>query len=124
MLLLRTRGAALAYLRWFFATGHAIPSEVGEQWVLGWRYFRVLQAPPTAFAGDELRRTTVPTLLLLGDQTVIYRERQAAFERARRLLPHAEVEYVPGAGHSLNLEQPDWVNARILRFLGANDETP
>ena len=36
-------------------------------------------------------------------------------------LPDATFVRVPGAGHSVNLEKPDIVNAAITRFLGRLD---
>ena len=38
--------------------------------------------------------------------------------RARALLPNLRAaEILPGVGHMMNLEKPELVNARILRFL-------
>jgi pimeloyl-ACP methyl ester carboxylesterase len=39
---------------------------------------------------------------------------------AAAALPHAEIEIVPGTGHSLNVEKAEAVNARIVQFLSAN----
>ena len=41
-----------------------------------------------------------------------------AFERAQRLLPEAEVEMVPGAGHFVAMESADLICSRLLAFLG------
>lgn len=40
---------------------------------------------------------------------------------ARRVLPLAEVEIVPGTGHSLNAEKADEVNTRVIEFLREAD---
>jgi pimeloyl-ACP methyl ester carboxylesterase len=48
---------------------------------------------------------------------------KAAFNRARQLIPHLEAELFPKAGHILNMEQPEVVDARILQFLGQRQVT-
>ena len=64
--------------------------------------------------GGEL---TQPTLYLHGrDDGCIGVE---VAESAREMSPWATVEIVDGAGHYLQLEQPDVVNARIVEFLTA-----
>jgi len=71
---------------------------------------------PTVLTDNELRSLTVRTLLLLGHGEKTYDPKEAA-NRARRLIPHIEVELIPRAGHTLNMEEPYWVNKRILEFL-------
>ncbi len=91
-----------------------------EQLRLGLRYRRVRSlfdlALPTVFSDDELRRINTPTLLLLGDNEIIYNP-QAALKRATRLIPNIDAEIIPGVGHGLSQEQPELVNSRILEFL-------
>ncbi len=105
------------YLRWFFRPGFAIPSEVMRLWCAGWRDFRMVALPPTTFTDDELRSLRTPTLLLVGDREVIYRDRTAVLDRARRLVPTLEAEWVPDAAHVPTMERPDLVNDRVLAFL-------
>jgi len=70
---------------------------------------------PCTFSDEELNKIRQPVLLLLGDQDRLNPPK--AMERARRTIPHFEAETIPQAGHFLNMEQPESVNARILRFL-------
>lgn len=79
--------------------------------------FRYSMYLPPVHTNDELRQLRMPTLLLLGDQEVIYNYK-AALKRAQTLIPGIETCIVPGAGHALNFDQPELVNARILEFLG------
>ncbi len=66
---------------------------------------------------DELNASTrthelrVPTLVLTGglDNTDVH--------RAADLFPQAMRRTLPGAGHMLNLEQPDAFNRAVLDFL-------
>ena len=63
-------------------------------------------------AGGEL---TQPTLYLHGrDDGCIGLE---VAESARAMCPWATIEIIDGAGHFLQLEQPDAVNTRIVEFL-------
>ncbi len=90
-----------------------------EQLRLGLRYrsMRSLfdMALPTVFSDDELRGINTPTLLLLGDNEIIYNP-QSALERATRLIPNIDAEIIPAVGHGLSQEQPELVNSRILEF--------
>ena len=86
--------------------------EVG---VRGFRYDR-RGIYPCALDDDELAAISCPTLVLLGDREKIY-DPAAAAERARRLLPAAEVSVIPGVGHLLGMQDPAGINGRIVRFL-------
>jgi pimeloyl-ACP methyl ester carboxylesterase len=58
----------------------------------------------------------MPALLLIGAGEKIYNP-QKAIDRAQRLMPDLTAEIIPGVGHTLNMEQPETINALILRFL-------
>ncbi|WNG48178.1 hypothetical protein F0U60_31615 [Archangium minus] len=81
------------------------------------KHFRSrLRVRPGPFPEEELRRQLVPTLLLVGEKEVITNG-PALVERARQLVPHLQTELVPNAGHLLSGEQPERVNAHVVRFL-------
>ena len=61
----------------------------------------------------------MPALLLIGAGEKIYNP-QKAIDRAQRLMPDPTAEIIPKAGHPLNMEQPEIINARILKFLNSN----
>jgi pimeloyl-ACP methyl ester carboxylesterase len=101
---------------------HALNERVGQQMYLGFRYFRVWgnwgsqNLKPQVFPDHELNGMHVPTLLLIGQQEVLY-DPVAALERARRLIPNLDGELVPRASHDMTQGQHQIVNARILEFL-------
>jgi pimeloyl-ACP methyl ester carboxylesterase len=66
---------------------------------------------------DVLPDIAVPTLLLYGEQDV--RSPRAVAGELAAQIPDAELVLIPGAGHMLNMEAADRVNAELLRFLGA-----
>lgn len=60
--------------------------EMIDQIYLGLKHLRMPgEAPPVVFSDEELRGVLVPTLLLIGEQKVIY-DPKAALERGRRLI--------------------------------------
>ena len=69
---------------------------------------------------EELSMVTMPVMVLIGGKPIIYIDPLAFTEAAANALPHAEIEIIANTGHSLNVEKPDEVNRRILRFLADN----
>lgn len=65
----------------------------------------------------ELRRLTMPALFLVGQYETLF-DPAHALRHARAHLPNlCAAEMIPNAGHGLNYDQADMVNARILAFL-------
>jgi pimeloyl-ACP methyl ester carboxylesterase len=101
---------------------HALNERVGQQMYLAFRYFRVWRnwgsqnLKPQVFPDEELSGISVPTLLLIGQQEVLY-DPLAALERAKKLIPNLDSELIPRASHALPQGQHRIVNARILEFL-------
>jgi len=88
-----------------------------EQLYLGFKYFRSQgEANPDIFSDEQLRGLQAPTLLLIGQQEVIY-DPVASVERARRLIPHLEADLIPQASHDMSYFQAGAVDQRILEFL-------
>jgi pimeloyl-ACP methyl ester carboxylesterase len=67
---------------------------------------------------DELRRLTMPTLVMIGEQEKIY-DCGAALARAEALIPGVKSVRIPDASHDLMFAQPALVNANLRAFLGA-----
>jgi pimeloyl-ACP methyl ester carboxylesterase len=104
-------------------TRNAPPGAVMDPDEIEWFYLLAkhyrFRFPPPPLHDIELRALTAPTLLLMGEHETFF-EAEAAIARARRLLPHlVQAELVPGAGHNMAIERPDYVNARIRAFLEA-----
>lgn len=76
-------------------------------------------APITA---AELRSIKTPALVLEGaNSPPMFRRLCGALAR---LLPNSQLVDVPDASHLMHLENPDAVNARLMRFLGQIRQTP
>ncbi len=78
---------------------------------------------PQVLSDEELKAVRATTLVMAGDREVIYDPR-AALERAARLIPDVETQLVAGGGHLFHMEQAEWVDARILRFLADGRSSP
>jgi pimeloyl-ACP methyl ester carboxylesterase len=75
------------------------------------------QVMPRVYSKEEFAQIKARTLLIVGEQEVIYTDRQAAIRSARALLPNLDVALIPGAHHITAIAQPDRVNQHLLRFL-------
>jgi pimeloyl-ACP methyl ester carboxylesterase len=75
-------------------------------------------SPPT-IGSAEIRQLTAPTYLLMGQYEVTFAPNPyKVLERGLSLLPNVvAAEIVPGAGHMMTHERPDWVLARVISFL-------
>jgi pimeloyl-ACP methyl ester carboxylesterase len=123
-LLFPVRPLITSFIRWMTAKGFVVQEQFVEQFVLGAKHFRSqIKVLPGVFSDAELRQITVPTLLLLGAQEVIYDPR-AASHRAKRLIPNIKVEIIPNSSHGLPMEQPRLVDEHVLGFLGPESDWP
>jgi pimeloyl-ACP methyl ester carboxylesterase len=90
---------------------------------LGAEHIRIsadsMRVMPTVFSDDELRKLSIPVLLLIGENEVIYNAAKA-LARAKRLIPDLTGELVPNCGHDISFNQYKIVDQRVLTFLNAD----
>ncbi|MCF2527058.1 alpha/beta fold hydrolase [Yinghuangia soli] len=84
--------------------------------MIGARSFGPQRSAARPFTDDELRSIGVPLLVLNAARSTLLHP-APALERALSLVLRAEGEVVPGVGHGLSFEDPDYVNDRILKFV-------
>jgi pimeloyl-ACP methyl ester carboxylesterase len=65
---------------------------------------------------DEVKGIKAPVLLLVGEQSPAFLQETARGVAA--LLPHAQVQVVPDAGHALVIEQPATFESAVLKLAG------
>lgn len=92
------------------------PAPIVDLSVAGLRNFLLKQPFPKRMSDEELASIACPTLLMIGDQSPVTNAARA-IERVRRLMPNAEVEVVPDAGHMIPVEHASHFNDRVLRFI-------
>ena len=75
---------------------------------------------PNVYTDAELKQIELPALLLIGSGEKIYNPIKA-IDRAKRLMTGLTAEIIPNARHTLNMEQPETINRRILEFLSSDE---
>ncbi|MGE7435067.1 alpha/beta fold hydrolase [Kitasatospora sp. NPDC001175] len=93
------------------------PPEMLAPLMLGMRTYKPSTRPAARpFTDEELSSVQLPALVLLGSRSALLRPRRV-LERVTTLIPGVQAEIVRRVGHGLNLERPDVVNERLLRFI-------
>jgi pimeloyl-ACP methyl ester carboxylesterase len=88
--------------------------------VAGLRTFRAKLPYPKRMADDVLRTIDTPTLLLFCERSPVNNARRA-MERSRHLVANVETGVVPGAGHMLPVEMPQFFASRVIDFVDTVD---
>ncbi len=65
---------------------------------------------------DQLDKISIPTLVLVGEQDVVYPPARA--ERIHSRIRGSKLVVIPNAGHTSTVEEPEAVNAALSQFLG------
>lgn len=105
-------------LRWMIANGNEYDNAFHDQSMLCFGFgMPKLKVNPIVLSDAELKNIENSTLLLVGDQEVIY-DGPKVIERAKQLIPNVQAEFVSQCGHHIPTEKPEYVNKRILDFLG------
>jgi pimeloyl-ACP methyl ester carboxylesterase len=96
--------------------GYSTKNATHEQMIVGMKNMRKAFFLRPDFTIEELKQIVIPTLLILGEQEIMYEPRKA-LECAAQLIPNLQTELIPNAGHMLISDQPEIVNQCMLRFL-------
>jgi pimeloyl-ACP methyl ester carboxylesterase len=110
-----TRNGLTRYFKWL-TRGKATNSQWGELMIRG-----ILHCKPRSpvraapFTDAQLRLCATPTLLLVGEKSVIY-DPAKAVKRAETFMPNVRSEIIADASHGLNYEQADLINSRLVSF--------
>ena len=81
-----------------------------------WLMQKGAMAIPSTFSKRALQNTTVPTLILIGDEETLYKDANKVFQRAIDNMPNVETLTVPNAGHVSHYDNPEFVNDAMIRF--------
>ena len=64
---------------------------------------------------DELKNIVCPVLIMVGTQDIAAIPERAEF--IHQQIPHSQLQYIEGAGHSSSIEEPEQVNQSMEKFL-------
>jgi pimeloyl-ACP methyl ester carboxylesterase len=115
MMFLPSRFTVTRFINGISTKGYSKDDPVLEQMIIGMVNLKNLSFMRPVFKDEEFKGMSVPVLLLLGDHEIMYESRKA-LDLATRLIPNLQTGLIPDAGHMLNRDQPNLVNARIVEF--------
>lgn len=100
----------------------AIDERIVRVMAAGLKHFRYQERSvfPDVFSDTALGRIEAPVLVLIGDREMIY-DPHVALARAVASIPGVQAELVKGSGHLPNLQMPELIDDRLLRFFAAQD---
>lgn len=75
----------------------------------------LLKVGPRTFSDLEFRHLTMPTLLLVGEQEMLF-DGRAAVARAKRVLPNGDAVLLPECNHAVVSDQTEAVTEHLLGF--------
>lgn len=116
VLLFRNRAAVYNLKRFITPPDLSVNKDLMEERTIVYKHFRQSMNRPPLFTDDELRQISAPTLLLFGEHELVYNI-NAIIKRVQHLPANFHTEVIPNAGHALDYDQPEIVNARIVKFL-------
>jgi pimeloyl-ACP methyl ester carboxylesterase len=116
MMLLPSRFTVKRFINGASTKGYSSDDPVHEQMIIGMVNMRRVSFMRPVFNDEEFKRMATPALLLVGEHEIMYDPRKA-LDCATRLIPDLQAELIPNANHMLNSDQPELVNARMLKFL-------
>jgi len=120
--MMNSREGVEKFLDWIFNKRYTIHPFIQEQLIAGMmRNHSVKNETPTEqgfpyiFKNQELAKIQTPMLLMLGENEVMYNPIEA-FKCAENSSPNLTVELVKDVGHLMSMENPQYINDRILKF--------
>ncbi len=120
--MMNSREGVEKFLDWIFNKRYTIHPFIQEQLIAGMmRNNSVKNETPTEqgfpyiFKNQELAKIQTPMLLMLGENEVMYNPIEA-FKCAENSSPNLTVELVKDVGHLMSMENPQYINDRILKF--------
>ncbi|TXR75058.1 alpha/beta fold hydrolase [Bacillus sp. BF9-10] len=120
--MVNSREGVEKFLEWIFDNRYTIHPIIQEQLIAGMMWnnsvkseTQIEQGFPYIFTNQELAKIQTPMLLMLGENEVMYNPIEA-FKCAENSSPNLTVELVKDVGHLMSMENPQYINNRILEF--------
>ncbi|WP_422425180.1 alpha/beta fold hydrolase [Bacillus sp. PSXD-155] len=120
--MMNSREGVEKFLGWIFENRYTVHPYIQEQLIAGMMWNNSVknetlteQGFPYIFTNQELAEIQTPMLLMLGENEVMYNPIEA-FKCAENSSPNLTVELVKDVGHLMSMENPQYVNDRILEY--------
>ncbi|MFD3218206.1 alpha/beta fold hydrolase [Bacillus sp. BR_7a] len=120
--MMNSREGVEKFLGWIFENRYTVHPYIQEQLIAGmmWNNSVENETPteqgfPYIFTNQELAEIQTHMLLMLGENEVMYNPIEA-FKCAENSSPNLTVELVKDVGHLMSMENPQYINDRILEF--------
>lgn len=102
---------------WMYAKQNEPDEILYQQFYKGYKYGKIqLRVVPRVFESQELERLDPETLVLIGEQEVVYSSTKKAIDYASSF-PKIKAKLIPYCSHCLLAEQKDIVNTLVSDFL-------
>lgn len=103
------------FLQYMSARGSEFPEQAIHYFIIQMQAYKLNTNKIPIISDQDLARLPSRTLLLLGENEVIYDLKKVA-SRIRSLAPFITIAIISGAKHMVSVDQPDLVNEKIIRF--------
>ncbi|EJR13795.1 alpha/beta hydrolase [Bacillus cereus] len=120
--MMNSREGVEKFSGWIFENRYTVHPYIQEQLIAGMMWNNSVknetlteQGFPYIFTNQELAEIQTPMLLMLGENEVMYNPIEA-FKCAENSSPNLTVELVKDVGHLMSMENPQYINDRILEF--------
>lgn len=108
------------FLSYISSSAKNFPPSAVDAFVIQVQSYRPnLDAIPI-ISDHELSQLSVKTLVLIGDDEVLYNPLDVA-ERIHAISSSIEVDIIPGAKHTISVDRPDLFSERLIQFIGGNN---
>ena len=106
------------FLRWSLGNSPLV-SELLDEYLITSLNCRSKYPWPSRFSNEKLKRITAATLLFIGGKDLTF-NKQKDIDRAVKMIPNIQLEFMADINHAMNIENADFVNNRILEFFKSN----
>ncbi|MBA3536067.1 MAG: alpha/beta hydrolase [Tatlockia sp.] len=113
--LLPTTLFARKFLNYISSRGSEFPEHSVQAFVIQVQAYKLNTMKLPIISDYDLARLPSRTLLLLGEDEVLYDAEKVA-SRVRSIAPFVTIAIIAKAKHMVSVDQPDLVNERIIQF--------
>ncbi|EHQ88491.1 alpha/beta fold hydrolase [Desulfosporosinus youngiae] len=110
-----TDSEKVKFLRWSLGNNPLV-CELLDEILITSMNCRAKYSWPSKFSSKKLKQISAPTLLFVSGSDPTF-NKQKDIDRAVKMIPNNQLEFMAAGSHAMNIENPDFVNNRIIDFL-------